>query len=116
MLVPSFEFVEPALAPKEACGGDSEEACERAVSTADAATIKQWRLESFLTGCLGITFLIACLIGAQAEGTAEWITVNKDYYSQRYVELDGITPANVSGLKEVCETDLNEPAYFNSGM
>jgi alcohol dehydrogenase (cytochrome c) len=73
-------------------------------------------VDCFLTGCLGITLLIACPIGAQPEGTAEWITVNKDYYSQRYVDLDGITPANVSGLKEVCETELNEPAYFNSGM
>jgi len=46
----------------------------------------------------------------------DWITVNKDYYSQRYVDLDQITPRNVSGLKEVCEIDLNEPSTFTSGI
>jgi alcohol dehydrogenase (cytochrome c) len=46
----------------------------------------------------------------------EWITVNKDYSSQRYVDLDQIAPANVDDLKEVCEIQLNEPAWFNSGL
>jgi alcohol dehydrogenase (cytochrome c) len=62
--------------------------------------------------------LLACA-GASVEAAPaadEWITVNKDYSSQRYVDLDQITPANVGGLKEVCETNLNMPAWFNSGM
>jgi glucose dehydrogenase len=46
----------------------------------------------------------------------DWITINKDYSSQRYVDLDQITPANVSGLKEVCEIQLNEPFWFSSGI
>lgn len=46
----------------------------------------------------------------------DWITVNKDYSSQRYVGLDQITPNNVRGLKEVCEIDLNEPSWFSSGI
>jgi alcohol dehydrogenase (cytochrome c) len=46
----------------------------------------------------------------------DWITVNKDYSSQRYVNLDQITPANVSQLKEVCEIQINEPVWFNSGL
>ena len=46
----------------------------------------------------------------------EWITVNKDYSSQRYVDLDQITPANVSQLKEVCEIQINEPVWFTGGL
>jgi alcohol dehydrogenase (cytochrome c) len=46
----------------------------------------------------------------------DWITVNKDYSSQRYVDLDQITPKNVSTLREVCEIQLNEPVWFNSGL
>jgi alcohol dehydrogenase (cytochrome c) len=46
----------------------------------------------------------------------DWITVNKDYSSQRYVDLDEITPRNVEKLKEICEIQLNEPVYFNSGI
>jgi glucose dehydrogenase len=33
----------------------------------------------------------------------DWFTINKDYSSQRYVDLDQITPANVGELKEICE-------------
>lgn len=63
--------------------------------------------------------------GASATGSGEgkgakikddWITINKDYSSQRYVDLDQITPTNVSGLKEVCEIQLNEPIWFSSGI
>ena len=46
----------------------------------------------------------------------DWITMNKDYSSQRYVALDQITPHNVGKLKEVCELQLNEPTWFNSGL
>ena len=31
----------------------------------------------------------------------DWITINKDYSSKRYVDLDQITPTNVGDLKEV---------------
>jgi alcohol dehydrogenase (cytochrome c) len=57
---------------------------------------------------------------ARADGSAaradDWITINKDYSSQRYVDLDQITPQNVKQLKEICEIQLNEPVYFNSGI
>src|SRR5262249_27011428 len=46
----------------------------------------------------------------------DWITINKNYSSQRYVDLDQISPKNVNKLKEVCEIQLNEPVYFNSGI
>jgi alcohol dehydrogenase (cytochrome c) len=46
----------------------------------------------------------------------DWITINKDYSSQRYVDVDLITPANGGKLKEICEVQLNEPVYFNSGL
>ena len=46
----------------------------------------------------------------------EWTTINKDYSSQRYVDLDQITPQNVGGLKESCEFQLNEASWFSSGL
>jgi alcohol dehydrogenase (cytochrome c) len=46
----------------------------------------------------------------------DWITINKDYSSQRYVDLDQIMPANVGNLKEVCEIQLSEPTQFSSGL
>jgi len=48
--------------------------------------------------------------------TDDWITVNKDYFSQRCVNLDQITPRNVGKLKEICEIQLNEPTFFSSGL
>ena len=73
--------------------------------------------------------LLLCLIGgwiggwgdeARADGVApltdNWITINKDYSGQRYVDLDQITPRNVDSLKEVCEIRLNEPNLFSSGL
>jgi alcohol dehydrogenase (cytochrome c) len=53
---------------------------------------------------------------ARAEQSDDWITINKDYSGQRYINLDEITPANVGELKERCEIQLNEPTYFNSGL
>jgi alcohol dehydrogenase (cytochrome c) len=70
-------------------------------------------------------FLFASPVGVWADDVAsdptgprtdDWITVNKDYSSQRYVDLDEITPRNVEKLKEICEIQLNEPVYFNSGI
>ena len=51
-----------------------------------------------------------------AVSAEEWTTVNKDYSSQRYVDLDQINPGNVGTLKEVCEAQLNEPSWFSSGL
>ena len=42
--------------------------------------------------------------------------MNKDYSSQRYVDLDQITPENVGDLKEVCEVQLNQPVVFSAGL
>jgi alcohol dehydrogenase (cytochrome c) len=53
--------------------------------------------------------------GAALDGD-DWITINKDYSGQRFVDLDQITPANVGDLKEVCEIELNEPNLFSSGL
>jgi alcohol dehydrogenase (cytochrome c) len=70
-------------------------------------------------------FLLASRTGVSADEppsdpsgarSDDWITINKDYSSQRYVDLDQITPRNVDQLKEVCEIQLNEPVYFNSGI
>src|SRR5262245_39958727 len=51
-----------------------------------------------------------------AQNANAWITVNKDYSSQRYVDLDQINTGNVSALKPVCEARLNEPSWFSSGV
>jgi len=53
---------------------------------------------------------------ARADAREDWITVNKDYTSQRYVDLDQITTENVRQLKPVCEIELNEPSWFTSGL
>src|SRR5271156_6765378 len=55
-------------------------------------------------------------LGAFAADSNDWITVNKDYSSQRYVDLDQINASNVRALKEVCEAQLNEPSWYNSGL
>lgn len=54
--------------------------------------------------------------GVTAQQANEWTTVNKDYSSQRYVDLDQINAGNVQNLKEVCEAQLNEPSWFSSGV
>ena len=67
--------------------------------------------------CFAVALLV-CSFGTSvaAQETQDWITINKDYSSQRYVNLDQITPANVNTLKEFCETQLNEPSWFSSGL
>ncbi len=70
---------------------------------------------------LGVAMLAALLArqhttAAPLESSQQWVTVNKDYASQRYVDLDQITPQNVGGLKEACEFRLNEAAWFSSGL
>lgn len=47
---------------------------------------------------------------------SQWITVNKDYSSQRYVDLDQITPENVGALQKICELELNTASWFSSGL
>src|SRR5271156_1644244 len=76
-----------------------------------------WRHCNLTRVCFTIALLV-CSFGTSvaAQETQDWITINKDYSSQRYVNLDQITPANVSTLKEVCETQLNEPSWFSSGL
>ena len=75
-------------------------------------------MKIFLSRCLAALFgtiLFACTVST-AHATNEWITVNKDYSSQRYVDLDQINRENVHQLKEVCEAHLNEPSWFSSGI
>jgi alcohol dehydrogenase (cytochrome c) len=68
--------------------------------------------------CILAAASLAWPIGAEAQEPGDWFTMNKDYSSQRYVDLDQITPENVSSLKEICEVRLNEPvtAVFTSGL
>jgi len=78
------------------------------------------RVGCLVCACYAATILV-CLTSASvaaqdAQQSQEWTTVNKDYSSQRYVNLDQITPANVGTLKEVCEARLNEPSWFSSGV
>src|SRR5215469_9029895 len=82
------------------------------------------RLSRLIATALTI-FLLTSPLGdwgeqARADGGApradDWITINKDYSSQRYVDLDQIMPRNVGRLKEVCEIQLNEPNLFSTGL
>jgi alcohol dehydrogenase (cytochrome c) len=70
----------------------------------------------FLVGLLAAW--VASSMRAHGQAPDEWITMNKDYSSQRYVALDQITPVNVGSLKEICEVRLDEPttAVFTSGL
>jgi alcohol dehydrogenase (cytochrome c) len=78
------------------------------------------RDRSLLSVLMTILFAACCCQAvsgrAAGQGSDEWITVNKDYSSQRYVDLDQINPGTVDGLKEVCEAQLNEPSWFSSGL
>jgi alcohol dehydrogenase (cytochrome c) len=85
------------------------------------------RLRAGCLICATLTiFFLICPVGGRGEEppgddrvgarSDDWITINKDYSSQRYVDLDRITPRNVDDLKEVCELQLNEPNMFNSGL
>jgi alcohol dehydrogenase (cytochrome c) len=62
------------------------------------------------------TVALALRAFTTADQAEDWITINKDYSSQRYVDLDQITPANVDNLKEVCEIQLNQLDWFSSGL
>jgi alcohol dehydrogenase (cytochrome c) len=63
-----------------------------------------------------LTFAAVLARGASDQISDDWIAINKDYSSQRYVNLDQINPANVSRLNEVCEIRLNEPIPFSTGI
>ena len=87
----------------------------------------QWTLTRLGLTVLGVFVMVLALLPGAAvpqststdsscHRSEEWITVNKDYSSQRYVDLDQITPKNVSALKEVCEIQLNGPNWFSSGL
>jgi alcohol dehydrogenase (cytochrome c) len=72
--------------------------------------------------CLQAVLLAACspsISVSEAAGkdsAEEWTTINKDPSSQRYVDLDQITPGNAGGMKALCEIRLNEPGFFSSGL
>ena len=52
----------------------------------------------------------------RAPAAGDWFTMNKDYSSQRYVDLDQINKDSLGNLKEVCEVGLNQPVLFSSGL
>src|SRR5262249_26712149 len=83
------------------------------------------RIGRLISVSLALSLLICPVGGWGDEGTTDdgigprsddWITINKDYSSQRYVDLDEITPRNVEKLKEICELQINEPVMFNTGL
>src|SRR5208282_3863703 len=86
-------------------------------------TIRKVRKNTILRLCgLTCACFTACVLvfsfgtSHAAQDGQEWITINKDYSSQRYVDLDQINSQNVGGLKEVCEPQLHEPSWFSSGL
>src|SRR5262245_20012860 len=58
----------------------------------------------------------ALLVLSSAANGEEWTVMNKDYSSQRYVNLDEINAQTVSELEQVCEAQLNEPSWFSSAL
>jgi alcohol dehydrogenase (cytochrome c) len=77
-----------------------------------AALILLGAMATLLAACAGFLSGAATSTGSREE----WITVNKDHSSQRYVDLEQITPGNVGALKTRCEIRLNEPGFFSSGL
>jgi alcohol dehydrogenase (cytochrome c) len=72
---------------------------------------------------MGLLLLLLCATVMQsapragsAPSTPQWFTINQDYSSQRYVDLDQITPKNVGALEKVCELELNTAGWFSSGL
>ena len=49
--------------------------------------------------CLTVGLLLSSLSAAAV--AQDWTTINKDYSSQRYVDLDQITPENVGELEGI---------------
>ncbi len=71
----------------------------------------------FTAGVLVLSFgSPAAAQASAAQAANDWITMNKDYSSQRYVDLDQINPSNVRALMEVCEAQLNEASWYNSDL
>lgn len=50
-----------------------------------------------------------------ADGRSDWPTYNRTLDGQRYSPLAEITPANVAGLRSVCELGLGEEGAFQAG-
>jgi glucose dehydrogenase len=77
--------------------------------------MKKWAI---LSALLAITVSLPAPDIAAADGSAsdDWITINKDYSGQRYVDLDQITPQNAGNLKEICELQLNQPTFYSTGL
>jgi len=76
--------------------------------------MKMWSILSWLL--LLSTLSLSAEIFAANAAPDDSVTINKDYSSQRYVDLDEITSENVGQLKEICEVRLNEPTMFSSGL
>jgi glucose dehydrogenase len=77
--------------------------------------MKKWAI---LSAVLALTVSLPAPDIAVADDSAsdDWITINKDYSSRRYVDLDQITPQNVGQLKEICELQLNQPTFYATGL
>jgi hypothetical protein len=87
--------------------------CPCSATTFASTEVLSWgdemisRLCCFMCLCFTASFLVwsfgapAAAQDSATQAANEWITVNKDYSSQRYVDLDQINPSNVRALKEV---------------
>jgi PQQ-dependent dehydrogenase (methanol/ethanol family) len=56
-----------------------------------------------------------CGFRSQSNSTTDWPLYNGDYASTRFSPLTGITPQNVTGLRQVCAYNLPEAVTFESG-
>ena len=78
--------------------------------------MNRWAIHAAILALSALGFSTSTSADALPPQADDWITINKDYSSQRYVDLDQITTKNVRDLKEVCEIRLNEPVWFSSGL
>jgi len=79
-------------------------------------------IRSSILGLIFICFALLlplCPVGGWGEGSrADEVgpQADKDYSSQRYVDLDQITPRNVDNLNEICELQINQPTFYATGL
>ena len=60
--------------------------------------------------------VLFCLSSPVARAGTEWPVINHDLTAQRYIEGLSFNRENIRRLRVLCEVELNEPAWFGSGL
>ncbi len=55
-------------------------------------------------------------LAQEATPGSEWLSINNRLDGQRFSPLKQITPANASGLREICRLQIDGPTTFHAGL